>query len=316
MRRASSVVVALLACSAFAINPFEKNDPLIADGTSLFERGQFEDALKKFDEAAAQHPQDPRGPYNRGLALHKLGRNDEAKTALQNALEIDRDHTLGAKTHYNLGNVAAAAGDKKGALREYRDAMRADPSDELARHNYEVLLKDLPPPQNGGDAGAPDGGKGDAGRPDAGLDGGTRDAGADAGADGGRPDGGSPDGGPTDAGADGGRDGGTDGGGQGDGGQGDGGHGDGGQGDKDKQADAGDKSQSSQRSDAGSDGGAEPIDGGDPSEAQARLLPDGGVDVSKLEAEKLLDTMKNTEKNLQLWRFRQKPKATTHGKDW
>jgi tetratricopeptide (TPR) repeat protein len=314
MTRLAWLALMVWSSSALAFNPFEKNDPLIADGTSLFEKGQFEDALKKFDEAAAQHPQDPRGPYNRGLALHKLGRNDEAKTALQNALEIDRDHSLGAKTHYNLGNVAAAAGDKKAAMREYREAMRADPADELARHNYEVLLKDLPPQQNGSDAGTPDGGKSDAGRPDAGPDGGARDAGADGGTDGGKPDGGSPDGGGGDGGSDGGSDGGADGGNKGDGGQGDGGRGDGGKGDDDKKGDAGENAPSPQRSDSGVDGG-EAADAGE-SEQQTPLLPDGGLDVSKQEAEKLLDTMKNTEKNMQLWRFRQPSKGKPHGKDW
>jgi hypothetical protein len=41
--------------------------------------------------------------------------------------------------------------------------------------------------------------------------------------------------------------------------------------------------------------------------------------VSRREAESLLDSLKNSEKNLQLWRFRQKdPKSSPHGngKDW
>ena len=45
------------------------------------------------------------------------------------------------------------------------------------------------------------------------------------------------------------------------------------------------------------------------------MQPDGGL--SKKEAEKALDSMKNGEKNLQLWRFRQKTqKNDNHGKDW
>jgi tetratricopeptide (TPR) repeat protein len=306
----------VLTAALLTMGPFEKNDPLIDQGTSLYEKGQFDEALKKFDEAAKQYPQDARVPYNRGLALHKAGRNDEAKAAFERAIELDRggDGTLTAKAHYNLGNVLAGDKDKKPAIREYREALKRNPADELARHNLEVLLKNLPPKENGQDGGTPDAGKADAGRPDAGPDAGQPDAGQpdagqpDAGPDAGQP----PDGGAPDAGPDGGSDGGS----QGDAGQADGGKGDGGQGDQDKAGDAG-QDDDNQQGDGGADGGAEPRDAGAPNEGQPKLLPDGGVDVSKLEAEKLLDSMKSTEKNMQLWRFRQKQqKVDPNGKDW
>lgn len=318
-----NVLVVTLA-AVLAMNPFEKNDPLIDDGTSLYEKGQFEAALEKFNEAEKQHAQDPRASYNRGLTLHKLGKNDEAKQALQHALDLDRDGSLASKIHYNLGNVAVAAQDKKLALREYREALKKNPADELARHNYEVVLKDLPPEQPKADAGTPDGGASDAGRPDGGHDAGT-DGGADAGkADGGQDGGqdgghdGGADAGSPDAGqGDGGNDGGADGGNQGDGGQGDGGRGDGGDGNMDKKSDGGEKSDDNKPGDGGADAGAEPQDAGAPQPSEGKLLPDGGVDVSKQDAEKLLDSMKSTEKNMQLWRFRQKSsKSTPNGKDW
>jgi hypothetical protein len=103
---------------------------------------------------------------------------------------------------------------------------------------------------------------------------------------------------------------------RGDGGQGDGGSGDGGQGEKEEKGDGG-SSDKSERGDGGSDGGAEEQDGGSPEEGKAQLLPDGGIDVSRKDAEKLLDSLKSTEKNLQLWRFKQKtPKSDPNGKDW
>ncbi len=104
--------------------------------------------------------------------------------------------------------------------------------------------------------------------------------------------------------------------GQGDGGQGDGGAGDGGSGEKEQKGDGG-ASQQNEPADGGSDGGAEDQDGGTPQEAKAQLLPDGGIDVNRKDAEKLLDSLKSNEKNLQLWRFKQKSKKSeTNGKDW
>lgn len=313
--RALALFVVLgTAARVEASGPFEKNHPEVERGTEAWDAQKFDEALTHYDAALKEKPADARVQYNRGLALHKLNRNDEAKQALQSALELDRSGELAGKIHYNLGNVAAAVGDKKLAVQEYRQALRKNPDDELARHNLEVLLKNLPPEQNQGkDGGTPDAGGHDGGRPDAGEDGGVNDGGADAGRpDGGRPDGGDGDAGLSDGGADAGADGGQS---PGDGGQGDGGSGDGGQGDQDKPGDAG-ASQQDQPGDGGSDGGSESQDGG-VSESQEAKLEDGGVDVSKQDAEKLLDSMKATEKNLQLWRFKQKsPKSDPHGKDW
>lgn len=320
MTRALALLVCLAASSALAMGPFEKNHPLVDQGTAAYDQNRFDEALEKFDAAAQERPSDPRVQYDRGLALHKLGRNEEARAAFERARELDRDGQLSSKIDYNLGNVAVAENDRQEAIRRYRAALRKDPADPLARHNLEVLLKNLPPKESpGSDGGTPDGGKGDAGRPDAGMDGGVTDGGSDAGrpdggeGDGGRGDAGSADGGGGDAGSDGGADGGQ---GPGDGGQGDGGRGDGGQGDQEKQGDGG-QSDQSQRGDGGVDGGREQQDGGEAEPQPAKLLPDGGADVSKKEAEKLLDSMKSNEKNLQLWRFRQKTqKNDTHGKDW
>lgn len=317
-RRVSKVavlMVALLAGQAQAAGPLEKNHPEIELGTKAYEAQKFDEALTHYDAALQDKPADARVQYNRGLALHKLGRNDEAKSAFQSALDLDRSGELASKLHYNLGNVAAATGDKPQAVKEYRAALRKNPEDELARHNMEVLLKNLPPEQSkGSDGGTPDGGGHDGGKPDAGQDGGVTDGGSDAGRpDGGKPDGGNGDAGPSDAGADGGVDGGA---GKGDGGQGDGGSGDGGQGEKEQKGDGGSSDQA-KPGDGGADGGNEGQDGGAAQEGKPQLLPDGGIDVSRKDAEKLLDSLKSSEKNLQLWRFKQKsPKSDPNGKDW
>jgi tetratricopeptide (TPR) repeat protein len=283
----AAILVVAWAAPAWALGPLERNHPNVEAGTQRYQAGDFAGALEQFDAAAVERPQDARVQYDRGVSLHKLGRNEEAKEALRRAQELDREGALGGKIHYNLGNVAAAAGDPAGAVREYRAALKADPGDEQARHNLEVVLKQLPPRKpSGPDGGTPDAGARDAGAPD----GGRPDGGADAGP----PDGGTPDGG-GDAGVDGG---------QGDAGAGDGGPGDGGQ------------KGPPEHGDGGADGGQSSPDAGAQPEA-APMGQDGGAKASKAEAEQLLDALKTSEKNLQLWRFRQKSqKSTPHAKDW
>ncbi|RYZ39511.1 MAG: tetratricopeptide repeat protein [Myxococcaceae bacterium] len=329
-RRATRLVatglVGLLALPgpAWAVGPLEKDHPLVQRGREAYAAGRYEDALRDFEAARKERPSDPIVEFNRADALAKLGRAAEAREAFKQVAESSRQPELAQKSWYNLGNLAATAGDRKEALKSYRRALTLDPTDPLARHNYEVVLRDLPPPQNqpdggadgGADGGGQDGGE-DGGRPDGGEDGGRKEDGGtpvDGGADAG-PDGGS-DGG-TDGGADGG-DGGSDGGG-GDGGPGDGG-GDGGPADgggdggTDGGADGGGDDGEGDPKDGGSDGGSESEE---ESDADRR---DGGSpagDVDRQEAERLLDAMKQNEKNLQLWRFQQKKKPRKpNEKDW
>ncbi len=295
-----------------AMGPFEKNHPLVDDGEAAFERGDYESALEKFDAADKELPNNAQVAFDRGTALHKLGRHDEARAAFLKAAELNQGkQPLDSKIHYNLGNSWAATSNKKEAVAEYRKALRRDPNDELARHNLEVVLKDLPPPQSSGADGgsAPDGGgRGDGGHHDGGTDGGKP-------ADGGRPvDGGQGDSGVGDGGSDGGADGGQ---GPGDGGAGDGGQkGDGGQGQGETGQDGG--GQGGERGDGGSDGGSEGADGGT-GEGEAAEVGDGGEQMSKKEAERMLDALKNTERNMQLWRFRPDAKdkrKRPNEKDW
>lgn len=298
----------LLIGLVLSMGPLEKNHPLVDEGMEAFERGDYDTALGKFAAAEKELPGNATVQLNKGVTLHKLGNHAEAKAALNSALQLDQKGELQQTIHYNLGNVHASLNEKKEAVAEYRRALRLDPKDGQARHNLEVLLRDLKPPKqesSGPDGGTPDGGKSDAGQ----ADGGSPDAGRDGGSDAGRPDGGSGDGGTGDGGSDGGADGGQ---GNGDGGM-DGGRGDGGSGQGDKQGDAG--TQGDQKGDGGADGGEEQADGGSEGEAgdQSR---DGGASLSKSEAEKLLDSMKNSEKNLQLWRFQKKGSKRPNGKDW
>ncbi len=269
--------VLLLALPAQALGPFEANPPGVERGLKAYDDGRFEGALREFTAAEQEAPGHPALEYNRGNALYRLGRFDEAREAYRRAADT-AGPSLKERDLYNLGNALAQLGDTKGAITAYRKALVLEPRDEAARHNLEVLLRKLPPPKSQSGDGGTDGGR--------------------------------PDGGPQDGGSDGG---------QGDGGQsGDGGtqRGDGGQ------ADGGSRAEQRQgaEQDGGMDAGQRP-DEPDAGTPEPERLRDGGVGraggFDRSEAERLLDAMRQNERNLQLWRFQQKKRQRKPDeKDW
>jgi tetratricopeptide (TPR) repeat protein len=296
---ASAALLAACLLGAFdaqALGLLERNPPLVAEALKAYDEGRYDDALRDFEAAQKQLPESAALEYDKGNALYRLHRLDEARESYQRAAEM-KPGDLSERDLYNLGNALAELGRTQEAISVYRRALLLEPNDDAARHNLEVLLRRLPPPKSGADGGTPDAGQRDAGQPDAGA------------ADGGKGDGGQGDGGQGDAG-------------QGDGGtRGDGGTADGGGGTGRGGPDAGQASprQGAQADENAEDAGVWPrdADAGPPME----WLRDGGFgqagELDRRDTERLLDAMRQSEKNLQLWRFQQKkPPRKPNEKDW
>jgi Flp pilus assembly protein TadD len=67
---------------------------LIDAGNTAFERGDYDGAAKRYASAAVVSPGDPAAFYGLGMALAKLGRDDDARRAYAKARELARDSAL------------------------------------------------------------------------------------------------------------------------------------------------------------------------------------------------------------------------------
>lgn len=102
-------------------------------GNSFARLGENEAALHAYNEAITQR----RGKYSRaynnmGVVLLRVGRWDEAYDALIAALKIESFRY--AEASYNLGRVYAARGQSDLAAREWRRTLSIDPQHDAARH--------------------------------------------------------------------------------------------------------------------------------------------------------------------------------------
>jgi Flp pilus assembly protein TadD len=68
-----------------AANPQMRSQALIDSGNVAFKAKDFEGAAKRYASAAAVQPDDPAAYYGLGMALSRLGRDEEAREAYAKA---------------------------------------------------------------------------------------------------------------------------------------------------------------------------------------------------------------------------------------
>lgn len=101
-------------------------------GAGYSRKGQEEDALRLYNEAALLYPGLPDVYYNAGVSLQKLGRLDEADGKYRRALALDPEM---AAARDNLSILLAAQGRYEEAIAEARQAVELEPWNAAARGN-------------------------------------------------------------------------------------------------------------------------------------------------------------------------------------
>jgi len=126
--------------------------------TAYLQASRHEDAHHWALQAAAREPDDFRAPTYAGVALAYLGRHEEARAALSDALALRADSPL---VHHTLAWIAYDEEDLAAAERHLRDALAADPlyvtsrkmlgdvcartdRAEEAREHYDEALRSFP----------------------------------------------------------------------------------------------------------------------------------------------------------------------------
>lgn len=96
------------------------------------------EALALAERALALDPRMSGAHDVRGLALARLGRNDEARAEYLEALRINPSNAV---AHNNLGVLRLGEGQAGPAVESFREALRINPNDERARRNLVLALK-------------------------------------------------------------------------------------------------------------------------------------------------------------------------------
>jgi tetratricopeptide (TPR) repeat protein len=117
-------------------------------GNALYEKGDFEGALERYDEALVLLSESPSLHFNRGNAFFRDQKLEEALEAYTRAFEEGDPQDAEAKATrqavaYNAGNTLYESKKYAEALEAYREALRLAPNDLDAKRNYELAWQQM-----------------------------------------------------------------------------------------------------------------------------------------------------------------------------
>jgi tetratricopeptide (TPR) repeat protein len=132
--------VAILAALLAGFSPFEREQEDVRAGNERLAAGDAAGARARYDAAERAVGARPEIELDRGDALLAEGRHAEAAEAFRRAARGARP-PLASRALQNLGSALAGAGDREGARRALEESLLADPGNDDARWNLEVLLR-------------------------------------------------------------------------------------------------------------------------------------------------------------------------------
>jgi Flp pilus assembly protein TadD len=107
-------------------------------GTILYAQGRDAEAERYLRTALRVNTNHAQAHYGIGLLSRKGNRLDEARAAFERALELAPGD---ARAHGNLGYVCLALGDFASAEKHFREALRVNSNDPLAREGLADIQK-------------------------------------------------------------------------------------------------------------------------------------------------------------------------------
>lgn len=132
--RILSLLILALFFSAATVNDARK-------ANEAYNNGDYERAAELYRQAIEQNPDDPRLHFNLGNSLYQMGRTDEARESFERYKRLAENNQERSMADYNVGRMLIDNEQYEEASEYFKEALKNNPADADARHNYELALR-------------------------------------------------------------------------------------------------------------------------------------------------------------------------------
>lgn len=124
------------------LNKVAETNSLKKEAKEAYNQGKFDEAIKSYERLTHEYGvSDDKVLLNMAHAYFKNDAKEEA-TNLYNSLSQSNNKSIGSAAYNQLGVLANQLQKKEEAINYFKEAIRADPSNEAARFNYSKLKKE------------------------------------------------------------------------------------------------------------------------------------------------------------------------------
>ena len=133
------LAICLMACGA---TPAEVNN----SGHDPYLSGDYPAALEVYQLAQERSSESGEPFYNSGNVLYRTGEYEDSVQDFDEALKHAQGE-LRSSGFFNRGNALFQQQQYRQAVEAYKEVLRMNPDDQDAKHNLELALNHLPPPE-------------------------------------------------------------------------------------------------------------------------------------------------------------------------
>lgn len=117
-------------------------DGLISKGNEAYRAQQYEKAARAYREALEKSPGNAIASFNMGNALFKEKKFEEAAKVFEDAVKKTEDKQMQSQLYYNEGVSFTQQKKLDESIASYKQSLRINPSDSLARENLQRALNE------------------------------------------------------------------------------------------------------------------------------------------------------------------------------
>lgn len=116
---------------------------LIQAGNEFYKQQQFAKATEKYNKAVEADPSDNTAKFNQANSLYKQDKKVEAARIFAEIANNVVDKEIRSKAWYNKGVILSQQQNLEESIEAYKNALRSNPDDKMARENLQKALLEL-----------------------------------------------------------------------------------------------------------------------------------------------------------------------------